>query len=51
MDFDDESVMRALKDNDDQSWNETCMQLIACIYKALKLFLQMSSKIKPAIQN
>lgn len=44
MDFDDESVMKALIDNDDNSWSETCIQLISFIYRAMKIFLQVISK-------
>ena len=39
MAFDDETVMKALKENDDISWSETCIQLISSIYRAIKLLV------------
>ena len=41
MAFDDESVMKALKENDDQSCSETCIQLISSIYRSIKMFLKI----------
>lgn len=41
MAFDDESVLKALKDNDEQSWSETCIQLISSTYRAIKIYIQM----------
>ena len=37
MAFDDETVMKALKENDDQSWSETCQQLISSNYRAISM--------------
>jgi len=44
MAFDDETVMKALKENDDISWSETCIQLISSIYRAIKMFVNNQSK-------
>ena len=44
MAFDDETVMKALKENDDISWSETCIQLISSIYRAIKMFVNNQNK-------
>ena len=45
MAFDDETVMKALKENDDISWSETCIQLISSIYRAIKMFVNTRNKL------
>lgn len=45
MAFDDETVMKALKENDDISWSETCIQLISSIYRAIKMFVNIQNKL------
>jgi hypothetical protein len=42
MAFDDDTVMKALKENDDQSCSETCNQLISSIYRSIKMYLKIS---------
>lgn len=41
MAFDDESVLKALKDNDEQSWSETSIQLISSTYRAIKIYIHL----------
>ena len=48
MAFDDETVMKALKENDDLSWSETCIQLISSIYRAIKMFVNTRNKSNEA---
>ena len=49
--FDDETVMKALKEHDDQSCLETCSQLISSIYRSIKMYLKINtnSEILPDI--
>ena len=49
--FDDDTVMKALKEHDDQSYMETCSQLISSIYRSIKMYLRINSdsEILPAI--
>lgn len=46
MAFDDETVMKALKENDDQSCSETCVQLISTIYRSVKMYLKIKEHNK-----
>jgi hypothetical protein len=38
MNFDDETVMKALQKNNDEQWEETCTLLVQIVFRSIKKY-------------
>ncbi len=44
MNFDDETVTKALQRNNDEQWEETCILLVQTVLRTLKKYAQLDQK-------